>query len=96
MLAMFMVTVFEKHSGQVLDPDIVRLFGVIPLVPGSTGPGVRESRGPRVPGPRVLASASPGVRESRVRESRGVYLAPFLTYNLLINFRKSRSHVVVT
>ena len=41
--------------------------GIIPLVPGSTGPGVGESR--------------------------GVYLAPFLTYNLLINFRRSRGHV---
>ena len=41
--------------------------GVILFVTGSTGPGVRESR--------------------------GVYLAPFLTYNLLINFMRSRGHV---
>jgi len=33
--------------------------GVVPLAPGSTGPGIRGSRGPRVPG-----STGPGIRGS--------------------------------
>jgi len=59
------LTSCQQFSHLTYTPSSVCLLlprsrGVIPLVPGSTGPGVRESRGPRVPG-----STGPGVRESR-------------------------------